>query len=63
MTASSLTIKNVSDKAVMKDFLGLPERLYADDPHWVAPLKFEQKQRFSDANHFFEHARWAGFVA
>jgi hypothetical protein len=49
--------------ADLKHFLAVPRTVYRDDPHWVAPLDFMEKQRFSPANHFFEHARWQGWVA
>ena len=60
---ASLSLGMLSDKRDLGDFLALPQRLYADDPAWIAPLNFEQRRRFSPANHFFEHARWRGWVA
>ena len=58
-----VTLKEVTERAQWRQFLALPHRLYADDPAWVAPLDFEQRQRFSSANHFFEHARWRAWLA
>ena len=58
-----VTLEQVTERAQWRQFLALPHRLYADDPAWVAPLDFEQRQRFSSANHFFEHARWRAWLA
>lgn len=58
-----ITLEVVTERAQWRQFITLPHRLYADDPAWVAPLNFEQRQRFSPANHFFEHARWRAWLA
>ncbi len=60
---SAVALEVVTERAQWRQFLALPHRLYADDPAWVAPLDFEQRQRFSPANHFFEHARWRAWLA
>jgi hypothetical protein len=61
--SSAVSVEVVTKRKQLRQFLALPHRLYAGDPVWVAPLNFEQRQRFSAANHFFEHARWRGWVA
>ena len=53
----------MSGRRGLRDFLALPHRLYAADPAWIAPLNFEQRQRFSPRNHFFDHARWRAWIA
>jgi GNAT superfamily N-acetyltransferase len=58
-----VALEVVTERAQWDQFLALPHRLYADDPAWVAPLDFEQRQRFSPANHFFDHARWRAWLA
>jgi GNAT superfamily N-acetyltransferase len=60
---TSITLDAVTDSSQLRQFLAVPHTVYADDPAWIAPLDFEQKQRFSPANHFFQHARWRGWVA
>ena len=60
---SSVALEVMTGPGQLRQFLALPHRLYADDPVWVAPLNFEQRQRFSPANHFFDHARWRAWVA
>lgn len=62
-TATGITIESVGEARVFRDFIALPHLVYASDPHWVAPLEFLQRERFSPKNHFFEHARWQGWVA
>ncbi|MCX2982438.1 N-acetyltransferase [Halieaceae bacterium IMCC14734] len=51
------------DRRGIRDFLNVPRLIYQDDPHWIAPLDFEQKQRFDPNNPFFLHARWQAWVA
>ncbi len=62
-SAAPISLETLESPAQLNDFLALPHRLYADDPAWIAPLSFEQRQRFSPKNHFFQHARWRGWVA
>jgi GNAT superfamily N-acetyltransferase len=51
------TIRPVTDKAGLKQFIELPYRLRRDDPQWVPPLRFERRQ-FLDRkrNPWFDHA-------
>jgi GNAT superfamily N-acetyltransferase len=45
-------------------FLDLPYRLYRDHPHWVAPLRVEQRKLIDpDKNAFFDHSRMQLFLA
>lgn len=44
-------------------FLEVPYDLYRDDPHWVAPLLYDLKKVFTDANPLFEHAEMQLWVA
>ena len=46
-----------------RDFLHLPERIYADDPASVAPLFVEQKQRVFKNAPLFAHCEVAAWVA
>lgn len=61
--ADTLVLEEISGADQLKPFLAVPHRVYAADPHWVAPLNLEQRLRFSPKNHFFKHARWRGWVA
>ncbi|MEP5764791.1 MAG: hypothetical protein ABJ308_09355 [Halieaceae bacterium] len=59
----AITLETVTEPKQLSRFLALPHQIYADDPAWIAPLDFEQRQRFSPKNHFFQHARWRAWVA
>jgi len=60
----SLEIRPVHSTGDLRRFIGLPYRLYRDEPNWVAPLRFERRQ-FLDRrkNPFFEHGRAEYFLA
>jgi len=58
-----ISLELVTERGQWRRFLDLPHRIYASDPAWIAPLNFEQRQRFSPANHFFEHARLRAWIA
>ncbi len=58
-----LTVRTVQNRAQLNEFIRLPGLLYRNDPNWVSPLLFEQKERFSKKNPFFQHARWRAWVA
>ncbi len=62
-SAATVSLETLETPSQLRDFLALPHRLYAGDPAWIAPLTLEQRQRFSPNNHFFQHARWRGWVA
>lgn len=57
-------VRPVSSKRERDAFIKLPERLYAGESNWVAPLLFERRQ-FLDPrkNPFFRHAEVQLFLA
>ncbi len=57
-------VRPVSSKRERDAFIRLPERLYAGESNWVAPLRFERRQ-FLDPrrNPFFQHAQVRLFLA
>ncbi len=57
-----LKITSVTTRKQLKAFISLPWKLYDDDPHWVPPLYFEQIQRLTKSNPFFEHAEWQAWM-
>ncbi|MGE4322588.1 MAG: N-acetyltransferase [Sphingobium sp.] len=64
MALSDIHISPVSSKADVKAFIALPWRLYADDPHWVAPIRSDARDLITPGkNPFFNHARVALFLA
>jgi hypothetical protein len=58
-----LNVVPVRNRADQRDFLGLAAALYADDPHWIAPLRFEERMRVFGKNPLFEHAEARAWVA
>ncbi len=58
-----ITVIAVEGAGTQRDFLHLPERIYADDPAWVAPLLLEQKQRVFKNAPLFAHCEVAAWVA
>ena len=61
---SPLTIRPIDSKADRKKFVDLPFRLYADDPHWVPPLKSEALGLITpEKNGWFSHAKAQLFLA
>ena len=64
MAAAPIIVAPVSGKADLAAFIELPFRLYADDPHWVPPLKGEVRELLTPGkNPFFEHADVQLFLA
>ena len=62
-STDTVTLEAITRVSQLSSFLAVPRRIYATDPNWVTPLDFEQRLRFSPSNHFFQHARWQGWVA
>jgi hypothetical protein len=58
-----ISVEVVTTPAQWSQFIELPQRIYAADPVWIAPLAFMQREQLSPKNHFFEHARWRAWLA
>ena len=58
-----IRIEPIGSDRQMRKFIALPWTIYAGDANWIPPLLFEQKQRLSPKNPFFEHARWQAWIA
>lgn len=52
----SITIVETPLGGKLDDFLQVVEHIYKDDPHYVRPLDFDIKSRFTKKNPFFQHA-------
>ncbi len=50
-------------KADVERFFDVADRIYANDPHWVAPLRSDLARVFQDENPFFRHGEIQLFVA
>ena len=59
-----LEIRTVRNRRLLKAFIRLPHKIYADDPAWVPPLDFDMNQRLSPRkNPFFDHGEAEYFLA
>jgi hypothetical protein len=59
-----LNIHPVTSQSRQRQFIELPFQLYADDPHFVPPLRRDEWHRFSPAhNPFLEHGTIDSWVA
>ena len=61
--ADAIRVVPVSNGRQLRAFIRLPWSLYAQDPHWVPPLKLERRLHFSSLNPWFAHGRWQGWIA
>ena len=60
----SITVRPVLTAADRKAFIALPYRLYANDPHWVPPLKSEVAAQIDPKkNGWFSHAEAQLYIA
>ena len=58
-----LRIAPVQNRRERRLFLRLPEAIYRDDPAWVAPLRFMQRDNIKPSSPVFAHLRWQPFLA
>ncbi|OGO46952.1 MAG: hypothetical protein A2W34_06280 [Chloroflexi bacterium RBG_16_64_32] len=59
-----VTVTPVSGRHDLDAFIKLPFRLYEDDPNWVPPLLYLERQRFAPkTNPFLQHADHQLFLA
>ena len=64
MVAVALEVSPVRTRKDRREFFEFPYRLYAQEPNWVAPLRFERRQHLDPKkNPFFEHAEVEYFLA
>ena len=64
LQTGNITVREVAGKAGLDDFLRVPHLVFADDPHWIAPLDLERREHLSaQKNPYFEHAEARLFVA
>ncbi|HZF41801.1 MAG TPA: N-acetyltransferase [Sphingomonadaceae bacterium] len=61
---AGISVRPIRGAGDRRRFIDLPWRLYAGDPHWIAPLKAEVAGLMDPArNPWFEHAEAAFFLA
>lgn len=60
----SISVKKVTSKNGIMDFIKLPWKIYKNNPNWVPPLIAEEKERFDKSKYpFFEHSEADFFLA
>jgi GNAT superfamily N-acetyltransferase len=61
---SLVTIKTVSSKQELMQFIKLPWKIYQNDKYWVPPLIMDRKKILNkEKNPFFQHAEMEMFLA
>ncbi len=62
-SSAVIDVQPVKDRRKFREFLSFPRQVYATDPHWVEPLRFERQRQWSQRHPWFGHARAMPFVA
>ena len=58
------SIERVDSRGQLREFIDLPFILYRDDPYWVPPVKYFQKELFDKQKHpFHEHSDVTVYLA
>ena len=61
---SAVEIKPVTTRREKKQFLELPWKLYKDNPHWIPPLRINQKELVGFKPHpFYDNNERQAFLA
>jgi len=60
---TAIQIRAVTTPADRELFLDVPARVYANDPHWVPPLRSDVAKQFAPTNPFFEYGKLQQFIA
>ncbi len=60
----SFSIEEVNGRKLLREFINLPFELYSNDPNWVPPVKYFQRELFNRKKHpFHEHGEVTVFLA
>ena len=52
-------LKFEAPSPLLRDFIALPKRIYADDPYWVQPLNVDLKTLLDPAKHPYHRHAWS----
>jgi hypothetical protein len=59
-----IRVTQVRSRRDLRQFLDLPQRIYANDPHWIAPLRQEVRKLVEPRrNPFFDHGEACFWIA
>lgn len=60
---TEFSLRSVTTAADWDQFLDLPDRIYRDDPHWVAPLRSDVAKQLAPGNPFLAYGCLQAFLA
>jgi len=60
---AEIQIRAVTTPADSEMFLEVPARVYANDTHWVPPLRSDVAKQFAPSNRFFQYGKLQRFIA
>src|SRR5690625_2835889 len=64
MASDGLTLEAVESRRQREEFLRVPWRVFADDPHWVPPLLLERRRHLDPRhNPWFQHGEARCWIA
>lgn len=63
LTKTSIQVRTVTTPADKELFLDVPARVYANDPHWVPPIRSSIAKQFEPSNPFFQYGKLQQFIA
>ena len=63
LTKTSIQVRTVTTPADKELFLDVPARVYANDPHWVPPIRSSIAKQFESSNPFFQYGKLQQFIA
>jgi len=59
-----IQVEPVTTRQDLRRFIELPYQIYGRDPHWVPPLRIQQRELFDTKKHpFYKHAKIQHFLA
>ena len=61
--STNFQIQAVTTEADDQLFLDVPDKVYANDPHWVPPIRSSVVKQFAPSNVFFEYGKLQQFIA
>ncbi len=61
--SSTFQIRTVTTPADKELFLDVPARVYANEPHWVPPIRSSIAKQFEPSNPFFQYGKLQQFIA
>lgn len=62
LSKSSIQIQAVTTPEENEIFLDVPLQVYANDPHWVAPIRSSIAKQFTPTNPFFNYGKLQQFI-